>query len=106
MKILSSFTLMSFQTYTTFFVTKEDILKNVDKKIVLVPIDFHYIFWPYNVSQWKPKLFGYQHFSFLLWRRNKVIEDGFTWGWVNDDRNFILGCIIPLIGFVAKLKFS
>ncbi len=42
MKNLSC-TLMWFQTYTTFFVPKEDILMNVGKQIVLVPIDFHYI---------------------------------------------------------------
>ncbi len=38
-------------------------IKNVDDQTILVPFDFHCMDKKYNVSQWEPKPFDYQHSS-------------------------------------------
>ncbi len=55
-------------TYFLLSNIKEDILKNVGKQTVSVPIDFHYMDEEKKntVVNWKLKLFGYQHSSEYL----------------------------------------
>ncbi len=59
---LSSFThsnaSSSIQTYMHFFLL---LNTNSDSKWVLFPIDFHFIFSPFDESQWQPKLFSLRY---------------------------------------------
>ncbi len=66
-------------------------------------IDFHSIFFSYYGTQWCPKSAWLQMFFkislFVFGRTKKCCGSsrfGTTWGWVNDDRIFILGWTIPL----------
>ncbi len=95
-------TLMSsFQTCMTFFFmqnTKEDNLKNVGNQRVLIPIDLHCTFCPYNRFQWELNLFGYQYSSKYLPLCFTEVSQSYrfgmtTWGRVNNDNlNFCIDC--------------
>ncbi len=93
-------TLMSFQPVCIYFFSKKQHFEECNQT-VCVPIDPFVFFCPYNGSQWKPKLFDYQHTSkdLLLCstKQRKLYNFRTTWVEVNDDRILILGWTIPPI---------
>ncbi len=69
---------MLFQTCMSFFLMlniKEGILKNAGNQMVMVPTDFHSIFFFYNRSQWGPTtVWFFKISSFVFNIRNKLIQ--------------------------------